>query len=179
MTGAAAAGERILVAGVGNIFLGDDGFGVEVVRRLAGRPLPEGVLVADIGIRGVHLAFELLDGVDLLVLADAAQRGEQPGTVSVLEVEAATATAPGGATTGGLLMDAHDLAPDAVLGLLGALGGEVGRTVVVACEPADLTPGIGLSSPVAAAVDEAVAAIERIVRARSGDHTDDKENTRC
>ncbi len=151
---------RVLVAGVGNIFLGDDGFGVEVARRLASRPLPPDVRVADVGIRGVHLAFELLDGVDLLVLADAAQRGEAPGTVTVLEVD--SPPEPGRADW---LMDAHDMTPDAVLGLLGALGGQVGRTVVVACEPSELAAGIGLSGPVEAAIDEAVDAIERIVRA--------------
>jgi len=153
---------RVLVAGLGNVFLGDDGFGVEVVRRLAERPLPPEVEVADIGIRGVHLAFELLDGVGLLILADAAQRGEPPGTVSVIEVEAGV--------DGELspLMDAHDMGPDAVLSLLRALGGGVARTVVVACEPAVLEPGIGLSGPVAAAVDSAVAAIERLAARQVG-----------
>ena len=177
---------RVLVAGVGNIFLGDDGFGVEVARRLAERPLPPDVRVADVGIRGVHLAFELLDGVDLLVLADAAQRGETPGTVTVLEVDA-----PSEPVRADWLMDAHDMTPDAVLGLLGALGGQVGRTVVVACEPSDLAAGIGLSGPVEAAVDEAVGAIERIVRAERPDHAnaadtanshtthDTKEGTPC
>jgi len=174
VTGATTPTGRVLVAGVGNIFLGDDGFGVEVARRLAERPLPREVQVADVGIRGVHLAFDLLDGVDLLVLADAAQRGEPPGTVSVLEVTASPES--GG---GDWLMDAHDMTPDAVLGLLSALGGQVGRTVVVACEPADLSAGIGLSGPVEAAVDEAVGAIERIVLARRPEHEYNKEGTPC
>ena len=78
---------RTLVAGVGNVFLRDDAFGVEVIRLLAGRPVPDGVQVKDFGIRGVHLAYDLLDGCDLFVLVDAAQRGEAPGTVTVLEVE--------------------------------------------------------------------------------------------
>jgi hydrogenase maturation protease len=168
---------RVLVAGVGNVFLGDDGFGVEVARRLADRPLPDGVQVADIGIRGVHLAFELLDGVDLLVLADAAARGETPGTVSVLDIT--EPSRPGRADGADWLMDAHDMTPDAVLGLLGALGGRVGRAVLVACEPADLTARIGLSAPVEAAVDEAVGAIERIVRTKRRDHDNTKESTPC
>ena len=159
--------ERILVAGLGNIFLGDDGFGVEVARRLAERRQPAGVEVADIGIRGVHLAFDLLDGAELLILADAAQRDEQPGTVSVIEIEDRCPEYPDNAGSD-LLMDAHDMGPDAVLGLIGSLGGRVSRTVVVACEPADLTPGIGLSGPVLAGVDQAVAAIERLVRAGPG-----------
>ena len=78
---------RTLVAGVGNVFLRDDAFGVEVIRLLAGRPVPDGVQVKDFGIRGVHLAYDLLDGCELFVLVDAAQRGEAPGTVTVLEVE--------------------------------------------------------------------------------------------
>jgi hypothetical protein len=77
---------RVLVAGVGNIFLGDDGFGPEVVRRLADRPLPPDVRVVDYGIRGMHLAYDLLDDVDLLVLVDAAPRGGRPGDVVLLEV---------------------------------------------------------------------------------------------
>ena len=78
---------RTLVAGVGNIFLRDDAFGVEVVRLLAGHPVPDGVEIRDFGIRGVHLAYDLLNGCDLFVLVDAAPRGEPPGTVTVLEVE--------------------------------------------------------------------------------------------
>jgi hydrogenase maturation protease len=160
---------RVLVAGLGNVFLGDDGFGVEVVRRLAGRPLPANVEVADIGIRGVHLAFELLDGVGLLILADAAQRGEPPGTLSVIEADAEVGTRDLGP-----LMDAHDMGPDAVLSLLYALGGSVARTFVVACEPARLEPGIGLSDPVSEAVDSAVAAIERLT-ARHIEHIEHVE----
>ena len=95
---------RTLVAGVGNVFLGDDAFGVEVVRLLAGRPVPDGVQVKDFGIRGVHLAYDLLDGCDLFVLVDAAQRGEAPGTVSVIEVEV-----PEPDPDAGPVIDAHSL----------------------------------------------------------------------
>src|SRR6516162_3102303 len=94
---------RTLVAGVGNVFLRDDAFGVEVVRLLAQRPVPDGVEIADFGIRGVHLVYELLNGCDLFVLIDAAQRGLAPGTVTVLGVD------PAAATPDAAFMDAHDL----------------------------------------------------------------------
>jgi hydrogenase maturation protease len=147
-----------LVAGVGNVLLGDDGFGVEVVRRLAGTALPAGVEVADFGIRGVHLAYQLLDGYDLVVLVDALGRGGAAGTIYVLEPE-----------LGGLeprpLVDGHGLDPATVLGMVKLLGGAIGRTVVVGCEPARLEEGIGLSAPVAHAVDEAVRLVRRLVGA--------------
>ena len=84
-------GGRVLVAGVGNIFCSDDGFGVEVIQRLAASEMPPGVEVVDFGIRGVHLAYDLLDGCELLVLVDAAARGEVPGTVSVIERSSSSA----------------------------------------------------------------------------------------
>ncbi|MBS2961487.1 hydrogenase maturation protease [Actinocrinis puniceicyclus] len=158
----AAADCRTVVAGIGNILLGDDGFGVEVARRLSGRALPPGVEVSDVGIRSVHLAFDLLDGCRLLILADASARGETPGTVTLLEVDPAT-PGPGGPDGDMAAFDAHGLGPDAVLGLLGSLGARVGRILAVVCEPADTEPGIGLSPPVAAAVDAAAELIERLV----------------
>ena len=88
-TGAAAVTGGVLVAGIGNIFLADDGFGVEVAQRLRRPALPDGVRVEDFGIRGVHLAYELLDGYDALVLVDAVPMGEPPGTVAVIEPELA------------------------------------------------------------------------------------------
>jgi hydrogenase maturation protease len=148
---------RTLVAGVGNIFQRDDAFGVEVVRLLAQRPAPAGVEVADFGIRGVHLVYELLNGCDLFVLVDAARRGCQPGTITVLEVEPAEVAA------GAPVMDAHDLTPDAIFAMLTSLGGHPGRSLVVACEPADLSAGIGLSDQVRAALPRAVSAVEEIL----------------
>ena len=148
---------RTLVAGVGNVFLTDDAFGVEVARLLAGRPWPDGVEIADFGIRGVHLVYELLNGCDLFVLIDAAQRGLAPGTVTVLEVD------PAAATPDAALMDAHDLTPDAIFAMLASLGGHPGRSLVVACEPADLGAGMGLSDPVRAALPHAVSAVEDIL----------------
>ena len=148
---------RTMVAGVGNIFQRDDAFGVEVIRLLAGRPQPEGVEIADFGIRGVHLVYELLNGCDLFVLVDAAQRGCEPGTVTVLEVEAGD-TAPRTA-----VMDAHGLAPDEIFAMLASMGSRPGRSLVVACEPADVSAGMGLSDPVRDALPQAVRAVEEIL----------------
>jgi hydrogenase maturation protease len=147
---------RILVAGVGNVFLRDDAFGVEVIRLLAERPQPPGVQIRDYGIRGVHLVYELLDGYELFVLVDAAPRGEAPGTVSVLEVELPSPDAQP-------VIDAHSLTPDAIFGLLSSLGGRPGRSLVVACEPAEVDAGMGLSDPVQEALPHAVRAVEEIL----------------
>ena len=149
---------RTLVAGVGNVFLRDDAFGVEVIRLLAGRPVPDGVQVKDFGIRGVHLAYDLLDGCDLFVLVDAAQRGEAPGTVTVLEVEV-----PEPDPASGPVIDAHSLTPDGIFALLGSLGGRPGRSLLVACEPADVSAGMGLSGPVEEALPHAVRTVEEIL----------------
>jgi hydrogenase maturation protease len=149
---------RTLVAGVGNIFLGDDAFGCEVIRLMAGRPVPAGVEVKDFGIRGVHLVYDLLDGCDLFVLVDAAPRGEAPGTVSVIEVEV-----PEPDPSSGPVMDAHDLTPDAIFAMLGSLGGRPGRSLLVACEPADVGAGMGLSGPVQEALPHAVRTVEEII----------------
>jgi hydrogenase maturation protease len=148
---------KTLVAGVGNIFQRDDAFGVEVIRLLADRPRPAGVKVADFGIRGVHLVYELLDGCDLFVLVDAAQRGCVPGTVTVLEVE------PGHMPSSGGVMDAHGLAPDQVFAMLASMGSRPGRSLVVACEPADVSPGMGLSDQVREALPTAVRVVEEIL----------------
>ncbi len=149
---------RTLVAGVGNVFLRDDAFGVEVVRLLDGQPWPPGVQVRDYGIRGVHLVYELLDGCDLFVLIDAAARGEEPGTVSVLEVDL-----PDPESLPHPVMDAHDLTPDAIFALLASLGGRPGRCLVVACEPDDVSAGMGLSEPVQKALPHAVRVVRDIV----------------
>ena len=154
---ASAAPGRTLVAGVGNVFQGDDAFGVEVVRLLAEHPMPAGVELRDFGIRGVHLVYELLNGCDLFVLIDAAPRGEAPGTVSVLEVELPE---PDPSRS---IIDAHSLAPDDIFALLATLGGHPGRSLVVACEPADVDPGMGLSEPVEQAVPHAARAVLAIL----------------
>ncbi len=147
---------RILVAGIGNIFLGDDGFGCEAARRLAGSELPEGVKVVDYGIRGMHLAYDLLEGVDALVIIDAMpRRGCSPGDVVVLEI--------GPDDLGPGDFDAHGMEPTAVLASLGALGGTLPPTYIVGCHPGDLDENIGLTPPVAAAVDVAVTAVRELL----------------
>jgi hydrogenase maturation protease len=148
---------RTLVAGVGNIFQRDDAFGVEVIKLLAGRTWPDGVEIADFGIRGVHLVYELLGGCDLFVLIDAAQRGLAPGTVTVLAVEPEHMPVPNG------VMDAHGLAPDQVFAMLAAMGARPGRSLAVVCEPADVSPGMGLTDPVTAALPAAVRLVEKIL----------------
>jgi hydrogenase maturation protease len=150
---------RVLIAGVGNVFLGDDGFGVEVARRLAGEPMPESVRVADFGIRGVHLAYELLDGYRTAILVDAVPRGGEPGTVYVIEPELARA----GARDGHGLLDAHGMEPDAVLSMLRTLGGGDVEVLIVGCEPAEVEERIGLSELVAGSVDQAVAVVRELV----------------
>jgi hydrogenase maturation protease len=168
MTGTPNTG-RTLVACLGNIFLSDDGFGVEVARRLAREPLPEGVRVTDYGIRGMHLAYDLAEGFDTTILVDSARRGDAPGTVYLIEPGPADpAGEPGqdgddAALARISLFNAHGMQPDLVLSLAGSLGGDAGRVLVVGCEPATLEEGIGLSAPVTAAVDEAVAMVTRLV----------------
>jgi hydrogenase maturation protease len=156
---------RILVAGLGNVFEGDDGFGVEVVQQLARRPWPEKVEVRDFGIRGVHLAYQLLEPYELVVMIDAVHRNGEPGSVYVIE-HGADPDAPEAAETEPA-MDAHDLAPDGVLALVPRLGGTLCRVVVVGCEPQSLTPGMGLSPSVAGSVDTAARLVTDIVHAAS------------
>ena len=143
------------MAGIGNIFLGDDAFGVEVVKHIDAELLPDGVRVVDFGIRGVHLSYELLDGYDALVLIDAMPLGEAPGTVAVFQpdVESIDPTT----------VDAHSMSPAVVLGLLAGLGGHVPHVVVIGCEPQTVEEGLGLSEPVASAVASAAEAVHRVV----------------
>jgi hydrogenase maturation protease len=155
---------RTLVAGVGNVFLRDDAFGVEVVRLLGEQPRDDGVEIRDFGIRGVHLAYELLNGCDLFVLIDAAPRGAAPGTVSVIDVEL-----PDPATFTSPVIDAHSLTPDSIFALLASLGGKPGRSLLVACEPADVSAGMGLTDPVTEALPHAVRAVEEILAQASSD----------
>jgi hydrogenase maturation protease len=138
----------VLVAGIGNIFLTDDGFGCAVARGLSSTPLPDGVEVVDYGIRGMHLAYDLLRGYDALVVVDALPGDGRPGDLRVLEV--------GPEDLGEGELDAHGMAPVSVLASLGALGGSLPPTYVVGCQPADVGEGIGLTDPVAAAVDPAI-----------------------
>ena len=155
-------GKRVLIAGIGNVFLGDDGFGVEVVKRLAGRELPEGVEVKDFGIRGMDLAYALQDGYELVVFVDATPRGGEPGTVYLIEPEVED--------DGEVTLDTHGMAPVKVIKLSRALGARPNRTLVVGCEPRVVLGGedydemlMELSEPVRVAVDEAVKLVESLV----------------
>ena len=152
---------KVLVAGVGNIFLGDDAFGVEVVKRLAQRPLPEGVTVMDFGIRSYDLAYALMHDWNMVIMVDALPRGAEPGTLYTMEPEIPPDSELAGA------FDAHTMNPVAVLQLVSALGGQVRGMLVVGCEPASVEPDaegrIGLSAPVGAAVNEAVRVIEDLI----------------
>jgi hydrogenase maturation protease len=167
----------ILVACIGNIFLGDDGFGVEVARRLAARPLPADVVVRDFGIRGFDLAYALLDHQGLAILVDACPRGGTPGTLYLIEPadtepnnDGAHATEPVG------LPETHSMNPMRVLEMVRAMRGSAERgsahrILLVGCEPADFGPEnegrMGLSDPVQAAVDPAIAMIERLIEERT------------
>jgi hydrogenase maturation protease len=161
---------RILIAGVGNIFLGDDAFGVEVVARLAGCNLPDGVCVVDFGIRGLDLAYAVLDGCDTLLLVDAMMRGSPPGTLYVIEPDEdernITDLPPGGMSDVPYFVDMHGMDPAKVLRMARTLNAPVGRVLLVACEPESFADGAtppGLSEPVRAAVPEAVRLIESLV----------------
>ncbi len=158
--------QQILIACVGNIFLGDDAFGVEVARRLAARPLPEGVRLVDFGIRGFDLALALLDeSIEAAILVDAAPRGEPPGTLYVIEPEWKERP-QSNSTEEESPFETHSLVPDKVLRLVLTLGGRPKRVLVVGCEPSPFDeddPPTELSPPVAAAIDEAAVLVESLV----------------
>jgi hydrogenase maturation protease len=155
---------RVLVAGIGNLFLSDDGFGSEVARRLAVEPLPEGVTVIDYGIRGMHLAYDLLDGYDTLVVVDAVPGEGSPGDLSVMSVTADD--------LGDGEYDSHGMAPVAVLATLGQLGGTLPPTFIVGCQPSTVGEGIGLSPPVEAAVDGAMGLVHELLQEHSNPRKD-------
>lgn len=154
----------VLIAGIGNIFLGDDAFGVEVAQRLARRKLPDRVKVVDFGIRGFDLAYALLDRFDVTILVDACPRGEAPGTLYVIEPD--LDVNPQDATAGQPTVDAHSMNPMNVIRMAKSMGGDLKRILLVGCEPLTLGPeegAMGLSEPVAAMVEEAANRIESLV----------------
>jgi hydrogenase maturation protease len=162
---------RILVAGIGNIFLGDDGFGVEVVRRLAERVLPKGVQVVDFGIRGMDLVYALLEEHDTVLFVDAAPCGGRPGDLYVIE--------PQIQENGQVTLDAHGMNPVKVLALARAMGAPPVRTVVIGCEPETSLPAmdgdevrVGLSAPVRTAVEEAVHLVMELVETLCAEHAE-------
>jgi hydrogenase maturation protease len=151
---------RILVAGIGNVFLGDDGFGVALAERLAPRALPAGVEVVDYGIRGMDLAYALGEGYDAVVLLDAAPTGRPPGSLSLIEPEIDDVEPS---------IDAHGMDPVKVLGLAKTLGGPLPRTFVLACAPEVVMTGeeedvvAELSPPVRAALEPGVELVESLL----------------
>jgi hydrogenase maturation protease len=155
---------QILIAGIGNIFLGDDAFGVEVVRRLAARPLPKGVRVLDFGIRGLDLAYSLMDDYDLAILVDASPRGGLPGTLYVIEPEADDPDKMDASET---MVEGHGMNLVKVLRMVQGMGNKLPPLRLVGCEPAFLgteeEPAMRLSDTVLASVDEAVRIIETLV----------------
>ena len=155
--------QRILIAGIGNIFLGDDGFGCEVLRRLMGRTWPENVRVVDFGIRGFDLAYALMDGYDVTVLVDATPRGGSPGTLYTIEPDLNELD---NLDPHVLMVETHGMNPLKVLGMVKSMGGEFKRILLVGCEPQTFGPEegqMGLSEPVEAAVDEAVKVVESLI----------------
>jgi hydrogenase maturation protease len=158
---------KLLVAGIGNIFFGDDGFGPEVARSLAGAPIP-GVTIEDYGIRGLHLAFELLAGYDRAILIDAVPRGGLPGTLYVVEpqldVYAATP-------------DAHRMELASVFALMKTIGGEPPPITIVGCEPQAIEPEMGLSKAVGAAVAPAAELVRRLIGQSLARATHESERT--
>ena len=154
----------VLVACVGNIFLSDDGFGVEVAAALSRAPMPDAVKVVDFGIRSVHLVYELLDGYDVLVVVDTvAQQEGPPGTLYVIEPELPARDDPADPLPE-VMLDPHDLTPGGVMSLVPTLGGAVDRILVVGCQPEVLDDGIGLSPDVQAAVQPAADLVRQVVR---------------
>lgn len=152
---------RILVAGIGNVFYRDDAFGVEVVRRLGQNPVPPGTTVLEVGIRGLHLAFELLEPWALLILVDSVEQGHPPGTLHLIEpdpeeIASALATPPYG----------HGLEIAGVFAATRALGGRLPPIRILGCEPATLDEGVGLSPDVEAAIGPAVRRIHALLRSR-------------
>ncbi len=152
---------RLLVAGIGNIFFGDDAFGVEVVRELSLRVLPPEIEVVDFGIRAHDLAFALTIPYDAIILVDATPRGEAPGTVCLLELDSAQG---GGEETP---IDAHSLAPVQVLQMAKAFGGITAAVYLVGCEPKVLEPAgeeLGLSDVVRSAIPSAISMLESLIK---------------
>ena len=164
--------QRVLIACIGNIFLGDDGFGVEVAQRLVNRQerqYPAGVQVVDFGIRGIDLAYALLDEYDMLILVDAIPRGGAPGTVYLIEPDLSGLSFEKGVDAGRVALDNHSMDPVKVLAYAMSLGAKPIHTLLVGCEPAAMSESdytemqMGLSEPVQAAVAEAVKMIDSLV----------------
>ena len=152
---------KILIAGVGNAWLRDDGFGGEVARRLERRELPDGVAVMDAGTGGLELAYEVMRGYDALVILDVSRQGGEPGTLYVMEPDEDSVQ---GAIEDGETINPHGIDPQTVLRFVKSVGAWPGRVVVIACEPADVEDmGWGLSEQVEEAVERAVELVVETV----------------
>ena len=152
---------QVLVAGIGNAWLRDDGFGGEVAKRLEARELPAGVSVFDFGSGGLDLAYEVMRGYDALVLVDVSRQGGAPGTLYVMEPDQEDISA---GFADGEMIDPHGMDPQTVLRFVNAVGGWPGKVVVVACEPLSVEEmGLGLSAEVEGAVDRAVDVVLQTV----------------
>jgi hydrogenase maturation protease len=147
---------RVLVAGIGDVFFGDDGFGVAAAQQLAKRALPVELEIIDVGVRGLHLAFALLDPPGLLIVVKAVRRGDPPGTISVI--------GPGSADVAPAMPDGHGVTVGGLFTSLASLGGSPPPTLVVGCEAETVEEGRGLSPAVAAAVSEAVGVVLHLAR---------------
>jgi hydrogenase maturation protease len=178
----ATADRRVLIGGIGNVFLGDDGFGVEVVGRLDASTLPASARVADYGVAGVHLAYDVLDGhYETLILVDAAPVGGPPGTLAVLRCGLGEQTA---ALPAPVTVDAHAMTPQTVLDVLRTLGCQSLEVLLVGCQPAVLDACMGLSESVRAAVPEAAElarslAWEAVAGSRAGNAETEMERARA
>ncbi|MEY2439366.1 MAG: hydrogenase maturation protease [Verrucomicrobiota bacterium] len=153
--------KQILIAGIGNIFFGDDAFGCEVAKKLLQRPVPDGVTIKDFGIRSYDLAYAMLNGPDVTIFVDAMPRGQLPGTIYLIEPEINSLD-----NVSGEVVNAHSMNPVRVLQLIRSLGGQPGRLYIVGCEPAVLESEdgtMGLSHPVQAAVAKAVEMIDSLI----------------
>ena len=147
--------KRVLIAGIGNAWQRDDGFGSEVARRIEGRELPEGVAVIDFGTGGLDLAYQVMYGYDGLLMVDVSRQGGSPGTLYVMEVD--EDEVPGGSVEDGEVLNPHAMDPETVLRFIKITGGWPGKVVIVACEPETVEEmGLGLSPVVEEAVERAV-----------------------
>ena len=159
---------RILVAGVGNIFFGDDAYGCEVIRRIQGREWSPDVRVVDFGIRSTHLAFELMSGYEGAILIDAVPRGGEPGTLYVIEPDVRPASAT---------PDAHTMDLSSVFAFMRTLEGNAPQIIIIGCEPGNTGEGIGLSPPVERAVEQTRSLVrdvlEKYFDRRSSLHRED------
>jgi hydrogenase maturation protease len=162
---------RILVAGIGNIFLGDDAFGCEVARLLSERSLPKGVRVTDFGIRSFDLAYAIMEDYDAVILVDASPRGEAPGTLYLIEPQINKKLDD----REGEVVNAHSMNPVRVLEMVRYLGGQPKKLYVVGCEPGVLESEdgrMGLSAQVAAAVEPAVNMIKKLIVDLTGNESE-------